>query len=604
MKSLTDLNNHSQTSIEFADDRGSKVVFDRVFPLQPLNITDEITSTTVAVTPGIEIVDIINYTTANVRFRVNIVTGSSPLLTGSTLTFGTLPSGVILNVSGSTYTFSGITTIAHWNAIKNFTWNLPANFNSCPLWYLDVAVLYYDSARNEEMVVDWEIYDPLHYFIAQLEAASTLTTIIGKIRRFTATLSSQASVEIPGSGFFRAQAAITSTATVIANVEKNVTNLQARITMSATVGVRKTYIAGISAQASLTANMFLLVKSITNRTYGSNTYTKLFALNTPVVYTQSPADTVSITLSSSTGQWGANKDAITPVNTLTITALASQMTALLAEVVYFPTKGATATFTYTWLHSVNSVTQFTATRSVTTSGTGSMTSEVLSVTSTLAAWTPTYAQGYYFGKATMLIIGAGGNGGDKNNIGGGGGGGAGQFREISSVTITAGTAYNLVVGESSSFIKNSSAFGITAIGGVNGGQGYTTYGGQFIGTVYRGGNGGASGNGFAGSTGSGYGGTPGGDGGGGGGSGGASSGGNSNGPQSGGLGTYSTILRNNIRYAAGGQGGGAPTRFLGGNSGLPGAANTGNGGNGGYTINGGAGGAGGSGYIYLRFFIG
>ena len=179
MQSLTDLNNFGNLTLDLPDDRPSGVVFNRMPPLQPYDIIGTINSTSNLVGPGIDITEIINYQQANVRYRVRIVTGSSPLLTGSTISWASLPTGITLAQSGTTYTLSGIKTIAHWEAVKEFLWTLPANYASFPNWYLDVAVLYYDSALGQERVVDWEVYDPRFYWIAQLEETSSSLTCSG-----------------------------------------------------------------------------------------------------------------------------------------------------------------------------------------------------------------------------------------------------------------------------------------------------------------------------------------------------------------------------------------------------------------------------------------
>lgn len=179
MQSLTDLNNFGNLTLDLPDDRPSGVVFNRMPPLQPYDIIGTINSTSNLVGPGIDITEIINYQQANVRYRVRIVTGSSPLLTGSTISWASLPTGITLSQSGTTYTLSGIKTVAHWESVKEFLWTLPANYASFPNWYLDVAVLYYDSALGQERVVDWEVYDPRFYWIAQLEETSSSLTCSG-----------------------------------------------------------------------------------------------------------------------------------------------------------------------------------------------------------------------------------------------------------------------------------------------------------------------------------------------------------------------------------------------------------------------------------------
>jgi surface protein len=213
MNTLTELNNFSATTLELTDQRPANVIFDLVAPLYPADQNDQIISTVVSIVPSIEILEIINYATADVRLRVSIIASGSPLLTGSTVTFDTLPSGLSLSQVGSVYTISGISTLAQWNAIKYFTWVLPANFNSCPLWYLDVAILYYNAASSQQRVVDWEVYDPDNYYIAKLNSQFAQSTLIGNKKQFAGAITSSSSLECPGSRVYRFTSSMTSSVT-------------------------------------------------------------------------------------------------------------------------------------------------------------------------------------------------------------------------------------------------------------------------------------------------------------------------------------------------------------------------------------------------------
>ena len=94
----------------------------------------------------------------------------------------------------------------------------------------------------------------------------------------------------------------------------------------------------------------------------------------------------------------------------------------------------------------------------------------------LAGGTLTVTSG---GTAEILLVGGGGSGGSSGPFGGGGGGGAGGLL-IGSESLTA-DSYSIVVGAGGAFIsgnhipgnegQNSSAFGLTAIGGGRGGSG-------------------------------------------------------------------------------------------------------------------------------------
>lgn len=241
MNSLSELNNFSQTSLDLTDNRGSRVVFNRVIPLQPLDTVAPITTTSVPVSSnGNEIVEIINYSTANVRFRARIVTGTVTPLVGSTVSFPTLPAGLSLAVSGTTYTISGITTVAQWDQIKSFTWLLPANYETYPLWYLDVAILYYDSDRNEEMVIDWEVYDSRFYYIANLYSEATVTATILHITQLMSYMTSTTTLSCLEGKITQASANLTSSVSVTAVGSVNSTNLESKFTVLAKANYKTT----------------------------------------------------------------------------------------------------------------------------------------------------------------------------------------------------------------------------------------------------------------------------------------------------------------------------------------------------------------------------
>jgi hypothetical protein len=235
MNSLQDLNSYSRTSLDIIDNRASKVNFSRQFPLQPLNDVRTITSITNQITTaGNDIIEIINYATANIRFRVSIKTGSSPQLTGSTITFDTLPTGLTLTSASDVYTITGISTVAQWNTVKQFTWTIPSNYASCPLWYLEVAVIYYDSARGKDVTVIWYVYDPRFFYISKMDSVVTVTAQATKIRQIVVLLSSQSTLTISLSKIQNMSANLSSASTVYCLPFKNVINLESRSTLSIT----------------------------------------------------------------------------------------------------------------------------------------------------------------------------------------------------------------------------------------------------------------------------------------------------------------------------------------------------------------------------------
>ena len=162
MIGLSALNDYNRnTGLDVNDLRSIGAYFDRY---EPTPQEYEIASTTVACVPGIEITSIVGGSLAQVKYIVEIVTGGvEPFLSGSTLTFPTMPSGVTLTHIGDVYTITGITDTVLWNAIKSFTWTLPSDYDTYAVWYLRSTISYYDETTMSTKNVTWSTYDPNHY---------------------------------------------------------------------------------------------------------------------------------------------------------------------------------------------------------------------------------------------------------------------------------------------------------------------------------------------------------------------------------------------------------------------------------------------------------
>lgn len=455
MNSFQELNSFSQTSLDVTDNRGSKVVFNRVSPLQPLDIVGTISAITVSVAPGgNEIVDIINYATANTRFRVRITTGGSPALTGSTLNFGTLPAALTLTVSGGTYTISGITTVAQWNTIKYFVWNLPANFASCPLWYLDIAILYYDSARNEEMVIDWEMYDPRFYYIAKLTSQFTQTALVGNKKLVSASLTSVSTLDCPGSRVYRGQAALSASTSVVVNaldLDLASAALTSRFTTQITVYRLLQCSATIGSTSSVIANLtgYKAINNMITRSYQSNTSNLIFATSTPYIEDLNPSNSWTISLSSSDGQFGHSSDLTTAYSTLTYTGNMTNVNNYFSGIIFYPTKDVNYSTTFTYTQNKNGSFQTSKTVNLTNSGTATITPTIYTYNTVgTYTFTPTLLQKKYT-LLDFVVIGGGGGGGSGKVLGGvydgaGGGGGGGYISGVdNSITLS---SYAIVVG--------------------------------------------------------------------------------------------------------------------------------------------------------------
>ena len=257
MNSLEQLNTLGATTLDVTDNRPSRVIFDRVPPLAPLTQVLNITSTTVPVDPGIEIVEIINYATANVRYQVTIQSAGTPALTGSSVSWPALPTSLLLTTVSNVYTISGIETLAHWNAVKSFTWTLPGTYASSPNWYLDVAVIYYDSQLGHDVTVNWEVYDEDYYYVAELFAQASVSAIIGSRKQFSAALTSQASLDFPGSRVIQFNIAMSSSSSILVSgldLDLAQATITASTSLSVTIGVKKSYTINAAATAAISAN--------------------------------------------------------------------------------------------------------------------------------------------------------------------------------------------------------------------------------------------------------------------------------------------------------------------------------------------------------------
>ena len=161
MNSFAELNAVGASVIEVDDTRDATVIFDkdtRYFDPDQLVVY---TSNVITFTPSINIEEIINYATANARFRVEIITsGADP----GTISFATMPTGLTLTQAGTVYTITGIKDSVQWDTISTFTWTMPAGYASERLYYLKLSILYYDESTSSEKVLDWYYYDEAFYY--------------------------------------------------------------------------------------------------------------------------------------------------------------------------------------------------------------------------------------------------------------------------------------------------------------------------------------------------------------------------------------------------------------------------------------------------------
>lgn len=173
MNSLQDLNDYSDSTLTFVDLRPSGVGFDRRPPLYATNLEVQFDgSLTAQCVPTIDITDIVNYDEADVRYRmtINNISGA-----GSAISLATLPAHMSSSVVGDVTTVSGFQTVADWEAVKTFNWLVPSSYTTNDLFWLEVEIIWYDNVLGADQSREWVVFDPDHYYYAQLESTATMS---------------------------------------------------------------------------------------------------------------------------------------------------------------------------------------------------------------------------------------------------------------------------------------------------------------------------------------------------------------------------------------------------------------------------------------------
>ena len=429
MNSLSELNNFGGVALDFTDNRSSIVKFDRVTPVEPLNRGFTITSLAQVITPGIEIAEIVNYSTANVRYQVTLYPGNVTPLTGSSISFSNVPVHVTSSTVGNVYTLTGLRSIDDWLAVRQFTWNLPANYASKPFHYLEVKIIYYDGALATDKFKSFLAFDYRFYKIAQLQATASIT---------------RASL----TGNQRATAAITSSSA-----------------LTCKSNAKFLFVSTPPSAFTISANGHLLIENLTARAYTGNNENSIFSSDTPIIgdSNSSTTSTFDVILTSSLGTFSTSSTTAS-VSPFTISGSLTTVNSALANVKFYPTAGSSSSGTFTFEVKKDTVSQ--ATRTVNLTGTAGTYSANASYSFTSSAmFTPTNGDTKY-ALADILLVGAGGGSGVQ-----GGGGGGGGVRDILNQTIAFQT-YTITVG--------SGGIGASAagpIGVVAGNGGFTGYAG-------------------------------------------------------------------------------------------------------------------------------
>jgi surface protein len=196
MTSLTQLNESAASPIEVTDARPATVIFDR---FAPRDFLFTISNLNKVLTPQVGINEIVNYSTANVRYRITIRTNRAAFISGSSITFNGMPSGASVATTTTTfakvYTVSGLTSAKGFDQIKTVTWNLPVDFALTNKFWVESEVVYYDQATDKEVINNWASYDPFYYFLAALETSSSFAAVGGYTKKATGAFIGQFDLE-------------------------------------------------------------------------------------------------------------------------------------------------------------------------------------------------------------------------------------------------------------------------------------------------------------------------------------------------------------------------------------------------------------------------
>ncbi len=163
MTTFQQLNNYSNGTVTFTDSRPSNVIFN--FPTA-VNLTDQtITTQSFTLQRTIDIVEIVQPQTANVVFEVD-----TSVLSGVTVDFGTLPSGVTVGSLNGVFTVSGIDSVSDWESVRAPTITLPSADTAGAFEYTCKIIYTADGARVNKT---WSV--GTFKSVASLTATSTLT---------------------------------------------------------------------------------------------------------------------------------------------------------------------------------------------------------------------------------------------------------------------------------------------------------------------------------------------------------------------------------------------------------------------------------------------
>ena len=450
MSSLTELNNYSNNTIAFTDNRPSGVIFD--YPTAR-NISKTLTGTTFTIETLINILDIIKPTTTNVTFEIDV-----SAVVGATVQWSSLPSGLSVTNVNQVYTVYGINSASDWNSVKTGQIVLPITFlgsfiYNCTINYTE------DEIRKTKT---WEVGNFLPE--ANLAASANITCNAQRFRSTEIDLLANATLL---QFFYDAQ-------------------FVSRFTLSEISTVFN--FSSASLTSAFEFDLFQPLSNLSNLTYQSNVSNLIF--DTSNAYIRDPAAGSSqfdIDFTVSSGVLSQD-GGITTSSSITVSGTQSQVNSALENIIYYPNYDFTSTVNLTWSIEKDSTILDSGTAFITHSGEGTLTTNTYTFTSSNSGFTIPYEEIEY-GRWEYLVVGGGGGGAA------GGGGAGGQVLKGTGTILSHAATFPITVGSAGSrgnyefnYIfpnntwsqnagqgGNSTALGLTAYGGFGGRSNATNY---------------------------------------------------------------------------------------------------------------------------------
>lgn len=291
MQSLTELNGYASTGLEVTDNRPATVVWDRtVFMDQKI----EIETTSVTIPVARDVVEIINYSTANLRYSLAITNVGSPSLGDSNLIWNTLPSGVTVTESpADTYTVTGIKSQSDWNQIKNPIWILPSDYSSAQLWFVRVTITYYDETIGADISFTYDVYDDDHYYNSKFTSVSSLLCGIKKTVSPSVAMSVSSSVlaevDVP--------MIMNSSLTLVPSTIKRISqSLQVQSSITATATLDFTLVVSVFSSRTISLDLYGRVSTNIKVDWGDGNNDTYTATNNTATHTYASNGEYTITI--------------------------------------------------------------------------------------------------------------------------------------------------------------------------------------------------------------------------------------------------------------------------------------------------------------------